>query len=259
MFDVYLQSKQPNRRARRLLIAATTLSTVSTFIFLITLWVLGKMGIKMVDPPTIEFVLVQLTDVDAAPPPPPPPPPAGDDSPDEEEVPEDDLIEEELTQPKDTPDKLPEKKKGPKGRKVPGVAGGVPGGVPGGVIGGVVGGTLGGTGRAINTKGSGKKSFKKPFSAISAQAQFMPKLDSRKLAQTNAGKHDRRPGVNVTSFCINTGGKVVKVKTKRKFRGDSAVDKICRDTVKKYRFKPFKVGGKPVEMCTEKTFNIKFK
>ena len=61
MFDVYLQSKQPNFRARRLLVAATTLSTVSTFAFLIILWVLGKMGINMVDPPTIEFVLVQLT------------------------------------------------------------------------------------------------------------------------------------------------------------------------------------------------------
>ena len=87
----------------------------------------------------------------------------------------------------------------------------------------------------------------------------MPKLDPRRLAQTNSGKHDRRPGKNVTSFCIDTSGKVVKVRTKRKFRNDPAVDKICRDTVKRYRFKPFKVGGKPMEICTEKTFNIQFK
>ena len=135
MFDVYLQSKQPNRKSQRLLALASVLSTVATAVFLVVLWLQGKMGINMVDPPTIEFVLVQLTDVDAAPPPPPPPPPAGDTSEEEEEeVPEDDLVEEELTQPKETPDKLPEKKKGPKGRKVPGVVGGVPGGVPGGVI-----------------------------------------------------------------------------------------------------------------------------
>ena len=259
MFDVYLQSKQPNRKAQRLLAAAGIFSTAATAAFLVALWVAGKMGINMVDPPTVEFVLMQLTEVDAAAPPPPPPPPAGDDSEEEEDVPEDDLMEEELTQPKDTPDKLPEKKKGPKGRKVPGVVGGVPGGVPGGVLGGVIGGTLGGAGRAIKTKGSGKASAKKPFSFVSAQAQFMPKIDSRKLAQTKAGKIDRRSGKNVTSFCINTSGKVVRVRTKRKFRNDPEVDKICRDTVKRYRFKPFKVGGKPTEICTEKEFNISFK
>ena len=116
MFDVYLQSKQPNRKSQRLLALASVLSTVATAAFLVVLWLQGKMGINMVDPPTIEFVLVQLTDVDAAPPPPPPPPPAGDTSEEEEEeVPGDDLAE--LTQPKETSDKLPEKKKGPKGAK----------------------------------------------------------------------------------------------------------------------------------------------
>ena len=94
MFDVYLQSKQPNRKSQRLLALASVLSTVATAVFLVVLWLQGKMGINMVDPPTIEFVLVQLTDVDAAPPPPPPPPPAGDTSEEEEEeVPEDDLVE----------------------------------------------------------------------------------------------------------------------------------------------------------------------
>ncbi|EDM74673.1 hypothetical protein PPSIR1_11826, partial [Plesiocystis pacifica SIR-1] len=57
----------------------------------------------------------------------------------------------------------------------------------------------------------------------------------------------------------DTKGKVVDVKTKTKFPGDPQVDKIIRDTIKKWRFKPFVVGGKPVKTCTERTFKIKFK
>ena len=52
--------------------------------------------------------------------------------------------------------------------------------------------------------------------------------------------------------------KTVDVKTKKKFPNDPKVDEICRDTIKKWRFKPFIVGGKPVKTCSVAEFNLKF-
>ena len=69
---------------------------------------------------------------------------------------------------------------------------------------------------------------------------------------------DKRPGTNETSFCVDVDGKTVDVKTKRKFPNDPKVDEICRDFIKKWRFKPFIVGGKPVKTCSVAEFNLKF-
>ena len=50
------------------------------------------------------------------------------------------------------------------------------------------------------------------------------------------------------------------MKTAKKFRGGAApkVDQICRDTVKKWRFKPFMAGGKAVKTCSTVEFQLKF-
>ena len=130
MFDVYIQSQKVNPARRLLLVGSLVASIAGTVGGLAFLWVAGKMNISRVDPPTIEFMMVQLTEEEPPPPPPPPPPPAGDDAEDtveEEEIPEEEIpIEEELTQPTEVKDEIPKEKKGSKGSKVPGVPGGVP-------------------------------------------------------------------------------------------------------------------------------------
>ena len=136
-----------------------------------------------------------------------------------------------------------------------GVSGGVPGGIPGGVPGGVPGGNP-----AIKTKSTeSKQAAEKPLAAVMQQAIYAPAPNQKDFQQTKAARFDKRDGKNTTSFCIDTNGKVVEVKTKAKFPGDPQVDKIIRDTIKKWRFKPFKVGGKPVKMCTKRTFKLTFK
>ena len=99
---------------------------------------------------------------------------------------------------------------------------------------------------------------KKPIAAVKANAIYSPNPDARKLAGASLG--DNRPGTAKVSFCVSTGGKVVDVKSKQKFRGGAApkVDQIVRDTVKKWRFKPFVVGGKPQKTCSVAEFNIRF-
>ncbi|RMG99237.1 MAG: TonB family protein [Deltaproteobacteria bacterium] len=92
-----------------------------------------------------------------------------------------------------------------------------------------------------------------------AQAIYAPDPDKKKLQATKAAMFDRRGGVNKTYFCVSEQGKVVDVRTTKKFPGDPQVDKIIRDTVKKWRFRPFLVGGKPRKTCTTYTFEIHFK
>jgi protein TonB len=126
----------------------------------------------------------------------------------------------------------------------------VPGGVPGGIPGG----------GGISTKPSGTGGVaKKPLDAVMAQAVYSPNPDEKLLQQTKAARFDKRDGTNTTSFCVDVSGKVVDVTTKQKFPGDPQVDQIIRDTIKKWRFKAFYVGGKPVKTCTERTFKLKFK
>ena len=97
-----------------------------------------------------------------------------------------------------------------------------------------------------------------PMSVLS-QAVYAPDPKQSELQKTISARRAKKPGKNVTSFCVSTTGKVVDVKTKRKFPGDPQVDKICRDTVRKWRFKPFIVGGKATKTCSAAEFEISFK
>ena len=44
----------------------------------------------------------------------------------------------------------------------------------------------------------------------------------------------------------------------RKSAGDEDVDRICRDTVKRWRFHAMQVEGRPRVTCSEVTFQIAF-
>ena len=69
----------------------------------------------------------------------------------------------------------------------------------------------------------------------------------------------KRGGSNKTHFCVNEQGKTTEIRTTKKFPNDPKVDKIIRDTVRKWRFKPFMVGGKARKTCTTYEFEIRFK
>src|SRR5690606_10484116 len=90
---------------------------------------------------------------------------------------------------------------------------------------------------------------KKPIAAMRAQGLYTPDCDEKKLAGTKAFTFDKRGGQTHISFCVNASGKVEDVRTVKKFPGDPKVDEICRDAVKKWRFKPFIVNGKPQKTC----------
>ncbi len=97
-----------------------------------------------------------------------------------------------------------------------------------------------------------------PLRAAMARALYSPNPDSKKLARTKTGLTHRSPGRSTVSFCIDPGGRTSDVETRRPFRGDAQVDRICRETVQKWRFKALRVGGKARKSCTQVTFDIEF-
>ena len=137
-----------------------------------------------------------------------------------------------------------------------GVPGGMPGGVPGGVIGGVPGGVLGGQ-LGVPLK---RRSFEapKPLAAVIARALATPNPDANRLQKTQAARGGRDPGTNKTAFCVDIRGRATAVRTKTKFPGDPEVDEICRDAVKKWRFRPFILDGRPIKVCSVAVFEIAF-
>jgi protein TonB len=267
MFDHYMQYQRVDPRRRLRLQIAAASSGVITFSLVTFMWVANKLNISRVDPPPgIEFIMTQLVEEEAvaALPPPPPPPPAAaeEEEEEEEEIPEEEAPIEEIVQPKETPDKVPDAKtSGAKGPKVPGgVPGGMPGGVPGGVPGGIPGGVPGGIPGGIATKRevAEKDVAKAPISAVRSQAIYDPNPDQRKLAGTKAATFDKRPGSVKIAFCVDGGGKPTDVRVSKKFPNDPQVDQIVKETVQKWRFKPFIVDGKPKTTCSEATFDIQF-
>lgn len=262
MFEHYLENQRPDTKRQKILSATMAVATVGTAISLVGVWVGGKLAVTTVDPPTISFIMVQMNQEEAPPPPPPPPPPAGDDSgeeEEEEELPEEEEpIEDEIQQPKEVSDKIPDSKPGgKKGSRIPGgVKGGVPGGVPGGVIGGVVGGVVGG---GVRSQAKTQQAAKKPLSAVMANKVYQPPKPAKQLLQTPTGRFGKKPGSVIATFCISPSGKVIQVRKKRGFPGDPAIDKIMIDWLKKFRFRPFKVGGKAQKICSEYKMNVSFK
>lgn len=263
MFDHYLHHQAPDSRRNKILATTTTIACVGTGLSLAFMWVAGKLAVSTVDPPTIAFIMVQMNQEEAPPPPPPPPPPAGNNDAEEEEeeveeeIPEEEEpIEDEIAQPDEVKEKIPDAKPGKKSKKrfTGGVVGGVPGGVAGGVVGGVVGGITGG----VRSKAKAPAAAKKPLSAVMANRMYQPPKPKKELLATPTGKFGKRPGTVLIAFCISPTGKVVNVKVKKGFPGDPQVTKIMSGWLKKFRFRPFKVGGKAQKICTEYAMNVKF-
>jgi protein TonB len=101
-------------------------------------------------------------------------------------------------------------------------------------------------------------SVHQPIRAMRAQAIYSPDPAPAQLRLTPTGRSSRRTGQSTVAFCVGTGGKVTEVRTTRRFPADPEVDRICRQTVEKWRFRPFIVDGRPRRTCSDVTFSIQF-
>lgn len=83
--------------------------------------------------------------------------------------------------------------------------------------------------------------------------------DVEDLRKTRTARFNRHKGSNVTSYCVGTDGRTTHVQTRRGFPGDPEVDRICRETVEKWRFAPIlDEHGRPIELCREAEFELDF-
>ncbi|HEY8375495.1 MAG TPA: hypothetical protein VIK91_03355 [Nannocystis sp.] len=262
MFEHYLDQHVPDRRRRLRLMVAAHLAALATTGALGFTWLMGKLQIAQVAPPTTTFVLVQMTlDTPLPPPPPPPPTPARSESqtrpePDE---PRDDAPPEDVTELLPPPKPRP----GPVGSGPPTSTGtsslpGMPGGVPG--VPGIA--NLPPNLNPPGLPGPRPKPEQRPpvpLAVVQAQAIFTPNPDRDRLAATRAGMFDKRPGENETAFCVDASGHTIDIRTVKPFPNDPGVDAIIRATIKTWRFRPFMVDGRPVKTCTSQVFRITFK
>lgn len=101
-----------------------------------------------------------------------------------------------------------------------------------------------------------KPATKMPIDHVRGRARFAPDPPQKDLLATAAGLA-QRGGTSIVEFCVGEDGKVDKATTKRS-AGDGDVDRICRDTVRRWRFHPPLVDGRPSRMCSEVSFVISF-
>ncbi|HLU64838.1 MAG TPA: energy transducer TonB [Kofleriaceae bacterium] len=203
-------------------------------------WVIEKL-----DPPDTELAL-------AAPPPPPPPPPAGSSKPKTE-------VKKSVKKVKETvqPDqnKKPEPEESAEDSSDEGVEGGVEGGVAGGVVGGVLGGVeggvLGGVGEAPPPKVEEPKIVPQQAieaSRISGEKNIQPPNDV--ATQISRSGKD---AVGVVKMCLSAGGSVSKLQV-LKSTGYPSYDNRIKSKMREWKYKPFRVNGKAVPVCTSVTF-----
>ena len=91
--------------------------------------------------------------------------------------------------------------------------------------------------------------------AIADLAIYNPDPDYAALAQTAAAQNQAE-GTTEVSFCIDEAGATFDIYTSVEY-GDTEVDQICRDTVAKWRFRPFTVDGEPEVVCSTITYALK--
>jgi len=192
--------------------------------------------------------------------PPPPPPPKGRSKPD---TLKDQIVKKQKVQDMVQPEEKPEEVKpeeiaqedddgedfGVEG----GVEGGVAGGVVGGVLGGVPGGTLGGTGVA-------------PPPPVQEKPQIVPQVVLKEYRLS--GESDIKPPesvknlmvkqamsktVGTVKMCLSKGGSVQSVRVLKSTGFDDYDATIVRK-MQQWKYRPFKVNGKAVPVCTSVTF-----
>jgi protein TonB len=234
VFDNYVGAKQARRSKWVTIIVAASIiihAAVGVAVVVRSLWV-----VKKLEPPDTELAL-------STPPPPPPPPPAGSSKPKTE-------AKRIVRKVKDTvqPD---EKKIDPEEvqeAQDEGVEGGVEGGMAGGVLGGVEGGVLGGVEEPKVEAPKVVPQVALEAQRISGEKDIQPPNDvATQMARTGKGT------VGVVKMCLNAGGSVDKISVLKSTSYPSYDNKI-KSKMREWRYRPFKVNGKPVPVCTSVTF-----
>jgi TonB family protein len=256
MFDTYLVAHADDPRARRRLTAAAIAALGASAFVIVSAATANKLTISRVNAPRIDHVLVMPIDV---PPPPgaaPPPAPAQsgggaseteapsvDDRSDDELAPLDDERADGPTRHGDTDGR------GPGGPSVPRVPGTGTCLVPGCIAGPTA------PKARVPPTGDPPPTDHASIDAVREHAIFSPDPPRDELARTAAAL-GHRDGAVMVAFCVDTSGHVEDVRVKVGL--DAEVDRICRKTVERWRFRPMMVEGAPRRTCTKVTFEIAF-
>lgn len=97
-----------------------------------------------------------------------------------------------------------------------------------------------------------------PVAVVRARAMFSPDPSQSDLVRALGSDRRARAGHSTVGFCVGTDGRVERVRTVHPFGGEPAVDAVCRDTVRRWRFRPMRAGGEAKVTCSEVTFAISF-
>ncbi|MCP4444334.1 MAG: TonB family protein [Myxococcales bacterium] len=190
--------------------------------------------------------------------PPSSPPPAGGSKKIEKKKPKVKKVEEvtQVDERKDKPKVEPDdssnesEDKGVEGGVEGGVVGGVVGGVLGGVEGGVLGGTLGGDPPPPPPPSEPKIVQQNAIegSRISGEKDIQPP-SSVATAIERSGKR----AVGIVKMCLNGSGKV-KSLNMTKSTGHAVYDAKLKSEMRRWKYNPYRVNGKPIPVCTSVTF-----
>jgi protein TonB len=247
MFDNYVGYK--NRKARKwvgvTIVSSIVLHVVVLIAFIVhSFWVIDKLAVPE-----------RAVELAAAPPPPPPPPPAASAKPKPKKVKTVKVKAPEIHQPvKELPKEQPEEP----AEEDPGVVGGVEGGIAGGVVGGVLGGVEGG---ALGDIKAPPPPPEKPkiVPQVALDKQFLS--GERQITPSEEVKNAiRRDGltrvVGTFKMCVSAGGNISSIDT-LKSTGYPAYDRKITGAMRGWQYRPFRVNGKPVPVCTSITFIYK--
>ncbi len=191
--------------------------------------------LELVPEPEIMSTFVQI----AAPPPPPPPPPPPKAAAPKPTTPTPVVIAppDVPVQPVTVPDNLPPPTTGSGDDS--GAEGGVEGGVEGGIEGGVVGSDVGGN-EILRVGGA--------IDAPVAISRVSP-------VYTEIARKARLQGVVVLEAIIDTSGNVTQVRILKGL--PMGLDKSAEEAVKKWKFKPATLNGRPVKVYFNLTVNFR--
>ncbi len=101
-----------------------------------------------------------------------------------------------------------------------------------------------------------KPATDRPTAVVVARAIYKPDPDQERVRRATA-RHEGRGCrfVNLTSFCVDLTGTVIRLATRRSSAIDE-LDAVLRETVAAWRFTPFLVDGEPRLTCSVAEFRI---
>lgn len=104
------------------------------------------------------------------------------------------------------------------------------------------------------------KSLSSPTADLESVVQgvYTPNPSEDELLATAAAAIGQ-DGMSVIGFCVDTAGRTVDVHVIYGFLWDPAVDEILLRTIKKWRFLPFIMNGRPTKICTSRMFRLRFR